>query len=289
MVRRDPLVTVVIRSYNSEKYIEDAVRSVLFQTYRGPIRILICHDDGSKTDEALKIIDRMRMSQRVENRFIEVVRHPHMSPFRSLLECGLKNVDEGYIAFLDYDNFYSKTYIEAAIGELKAANAAAGYCRAVFIDTNLRPIQQIYPRPLKVSELILRGNYVDISSIVMNSELGRRLYSIFADKLSHVYFDWIFEDYLIALYLAKSGEKVIPIPSAVYFYRLHESNITTGAKRGEPRYYFNIERDIKTYMAYLRLLGDSIDFTDLLYINYAVAKKLLAIMFSTFLSHLLSR
>ena len=48
-----PLVSVVVVTYNSARYVEQTLDSVLAQTYRGPIELIVS-DDGS-TDNTLKV------------------------------------------------------------------------------------------------------------------------------------------------------------------------------------------------------------------------------------------
>ena len=49
MIKNAPLVSVIIPVYNAEKYVEQAVRSIMIQTYQN-LEILItddCSTDGS--------------------------------------------------------------------------------------------------------------------------------------------------------------------------------------------------------------------------------------------------
>lgn len=59
-----PLVTVMIPSYNHEKYIKESIQSVIDQTYSRLELIVI--DDGSK-DNSIQIIEEMRLA--CEQRF----------------------------------------------------------------------------------------------------------------------------------------------------------------------------------------------------------------------------
>ena len=61
-----PLVSVLIPAYNAEKYIIDAIDSVLAQTYNNGTSIeVVCVDDGS-TDNTLKLLENWGMDVQVD-------------------------------------------------------------------------------------------------------------------------------------------------------------------------------------------------------------------------------
>jgi alpha-1,3-rhamnosyltransferase len=55
VTKNNPLVTVIIPSYNHEKYVAKAIESVLTQTYKNIELIVI--DDGSKDHSVKKILE----------------------------------------------------------------------------------------------------------------------------------------------------------------------------------------------------------------------------------------
>ena len=66
MSMREPLVTVVIPSYNHEKYIKDAVLSVVNQKNYNNIELIVI-DDGS-SDNSPAILERL--SKKYKFRYI---------------------------------------------------------------------------------------------------------------------------------------------------------------------------------------------------------------------------
>ena len=63
----NPLVSVLIPAYNHEKYVQDAIKSIMEQTYQNIELIVI--DDGSKDSTWQKIQD---MKSECEKRFTRV-------------------------------------------------------------------------------------------------------------------------------------------------------------------------------------------------------------------------
>ena len=56
-VSTDPLVSIITVVYNNEKYIEDAIKSVISQNYQHIEYIVI---DGASTDGTIKIVERLQ-------------------------------------------------------------------------------------------------------------------------------------------------------------------------------------------------------------------------------------
>lgn len=99
-----PLFTVIIPIYNSEKYLNYSIKSVLAQTYDNINIILV--DDGSK-DSCGKICDDY--ANQYNN--IKVI-HTENQGLASARNNGLNYVDEGYVVFLDSDDFLDNNMFE---------------------------------------------------------------------------------------------------------------------------------------------------------------------------------
>ena len=106
------LVSIITPLYNSEKYIEDTIRSVLVQTYARWEMIIT--DDGS-TDggfakaQALALEDPRIIVQKLE-------RNGGSAKARN---AGLKRARGQYIAFLDADDLYRPDFLEKQVAFLR--------------------------------------------------------------------------------------------------------------------------------------------------------------------------
>lgn len=90
----EPLVSVIIPTYNGEKYLEEALLSVFGQTYKNYEVIVV--NDGSRTDGAAKICKKYQSRLkyiRQENRGVSAARN-----------AGIKMSLGDYVAFLDEDD-----------------------------------------------------------------------------------------------------------------------------------------------------------------------------------------
>ncbi len=97
-------VSIIMPVYNSEKYLEKAIKSVLNQTYTN--FELISVDDGS-TDDSLSILKKY---EEIDSR-IKVYHKPN-GGISSTRNYGLKKATGKYIAFLDNDDEYLPELLE---------------------------------------------------------------------------------------------------------------------------------------------------------------------------------
>jgi succinoglycan biosynthesis protein ExoO len=93
-----PEVSVILPAYNSERYINKAIQSLLQQTYRNFEVILV--DDGS-TDSTASIAANL-----ADNRF-KIVRKSQNQGVAAARNCALKMAKGNWIALLDSDDWYA--------------------------------------------------------------------------------------------------------------------------------------------------------------------------------------
>jgi len=158
-----PRVSVVIPAYNAERFLAQAVGSVLGQTYRDLEVIVI--DDGS-TDATSSVVDsyagRIRY-QRQANAGVSAARN-----------AGFRLAAGEFVAFLDADDLWEPTKLERQIALLDT-RPGNGLCFSAFhrVDGNLRVIQTVpaVDYPDFCQALLLHSCVVTMPTVVMRSEL----------------------------------------------------------------------------------------------------------------------
>lgn len=90
-----PLVSVIVPTYNHEKLIGHALRSIAEQDYR-PIEALVCDDES--TDNTRAAVER------AGHDFVRYVRVPHSGMPPATMNAGLKEAKGDIIMFLDGDD-----------------------------------------------------------------------------------------------------------------------------------------------------------------------------------------
>lgn len=112
---KDVLVSVIMPVYNSEKYLGDAIKSVLNQTFKAFELILV--DDGSR-DQSSAICDQFA----AEDSRIVVI-HKSNGGICSARNTGIENARGEYVAFMDNDDLIESELLEENYFIAKSNNA----------------------------------------------------------------------------------------------------------------------------------------------------------------------
>ncbi|MGO9687474.1 MAG: glycosyltransferase family 2 protein, partial [Syntrophobacteraceae bacterium] len=136
--RSAPLVSVVIPTYNRERFVDKAINSVLSQSFNDYEIIVV--DDGS-TDETPRVL----ASYKDRVKYI----YQKNSGVSSARNAGIREARGEWVAFLDSDDKWKTDYLLTQIGQIsKFPHAVAHMTNAVsvqpsgeqsnlFIETNL--------------------------------------------------------------------------------------------------------------------------------------------------------
>ena len=121
MLSNQPLVSVVIIFWNAERFIQEAIESVLVQTY--PAWELLLVDDGA-SDGSTAIARHYAGRHPERVRYLEHAGHANlgMSASRNL---GIRDAHGPYLAFLDADDVWFSNTLEAQVAILEAHPEAA--------------------------------------------------------------------------------------------------------------------------------------------------------------------
>ena len=120
-----PLVSVVIPIYNTEKYVAEALKSVLQQTYTN-IEIL-CVDDGGQ-DDSYDIVKRH------DDPRIRVIRQTNRG-LSGARNTGIAHARGEFVALLDADDFWHPQKIAAHVAHLRVnPRVGCSYSPSIFVD-----------------------------------------------------------------------------------------------------------------------------------------------------------
>ena len=210
-------ISVVIPSYNSSKYIDDAINSVLIQTFK-PIEIIVI-DDGSFDDT------RNLLSDYIYNRKINYY-YQENSGSGVARNKGISKANGEYIAFLDSDDYWDKNHLKDLIDPLKKnPKAALVYSGKRWVDKDGELLkgylqQQTYPRGW-IFNALFNSNYISSSSVV----IARKEFLIEIGGFRETEALRNVQDYDLWLRLSAKHE-VESVPKITVSYRRHDDNRT---------------------------------------------------------------
>jgi len=211
------LVSVLIPSYNHEKFISETIESVLNQNFRDLELIIIDDYSSDKSPEIIKkykeIDDRIKVFFHNENKGI------------SKTENELINLARGkYIAFLNSDDIWREDKLEKQLKVLEENENLIIWTEGEIIDKNSKPIGKKFTQKYNslrkkmsgnIFEELLHDNIIFFASLMFKREnLGSLRFN---EKFN------VINDYQLEVALAKNYDYFF-ISEPLAMYRLHDYN-----------------------------------------------------------------
>jgi glycosyltransferase involved in cell wall biosynthesis len=215
-------VTVIVRVYNYEGVVIEALESVRLQTL-APLD-LVAVDDGSTDDSAGLVLEWARRNAGRFNRLI-VLRHRANAGLGFARNSGFSAAETPFVLPLDADNRLRPACCATLLERLTTSRAAFAYPTlqqfgdkgAVFSDAPYLPGR------------LVTGNYIDAMALVAKWAWAA------AGGYDHVRFGW--EDYDFWCRLAELGLWGEHAPEVLAEYRVHRSSMLASStdKHGNKR------------------------------------------------------
>lgn len=156
MKNQETLISVIVPIYNTEKYLNKCISSIINQTYRNLEIILV--EDGS-TDDSYNIC---KSYQKKDNR-IKLI-HISNGGVSNARNIGIQHCNGEYISFVDSDDFIDETYIEylyMLINKYKTKMSIAQH-RIIYNNKCYRDFGKVGDEIINAKTAIKRMLYFDI-------------------------------------------------------------------------------------------------------------------------------
>ncbi|MBO4323580.1 MAG: glycosyltransferase family 2 protein [Clostridia bacterium] len=221
------LVSVIVPVYNSQKYIEQSVRSVLNGGYKNIE--LIAVDDGS-TDNSLAILEKI-----AENDDRVRVFHKENGGASSARNFGLERAKGEYIYFVDSDDFLEENALETLTRELSESGADVIYFEAYnFSESDeIRALKNGFT--FNYSYGTESGEKL-IPELIKNRDYHAAPFLYFAKRavIGDIRFKEgiMFEDELFSFNLLMNSSKVLCLNKKFYRRRMREGSVMTASGKG---------------------------------------------------------
>lgn len=203
------LISIIMAAYNAENTIEEAIYSVLNQTYRNFELLVI---DDCSTDRTKELVQHMAaLDSRVKLIFNSI-----NSGVSITRKHGLDKANGDWIAILDSDDKWDTQKLEKQIALQKRTKADLLFTGSGFMNAQGKPIDWYLSAPSEVGySQLLKQNVISNSSALVRKDLYEKYY---------VMNDEIHEDFAIWLRILKTGKKAYGVDEPLLIYRINATS-----------------------------------------------------------------
>ena len=203
------LISIIMAAYNAENTIEQAINSVLNQSYPNFELLVVndCSKDGTvKLVESIAARDcRVRLISNEKNSGVSYTR-----------KHGLEEAKGSWVAILDSDDAWAPQKLEKQIELQSQTKADLLFTGSAFMDSDGRPIDWYLHAPAEVTyRQLLKQNVLSNSSALVRKDLYAGHYAIG---------DGMHEDFAIWLNILKEGRKAYGVDEPLLIYRVAKSS-----------------------------------------------------------------
>jgi len=221
-----PLLTILMATYNGDKYLTAQLESILAQTYQN--WELIIRDDNSTDLTQTIIADYAEKDARITQLEFGNLHGTACRNFSQLFDWAYQE-NKQYILFADQDDIWLPDKVEFSLKEIKQDEKAYGfttplakYSRFKFIDEEDNPIDRILKLPAElILRVLLNENYAWGCTMILNRAA--------VDLIKHIPPESVNHDYYIALVISAFG-RVSLINKDLVLYRQHQNNVSGNVK-----------------------------------------------------------
>lgn len=217
-------ISVIMPVYNEEKYLREAIDSILHQTFRCFEFIII---DDASTDSSLAIIQSY-----VDERIVLICNEQNMGNYPSRNK-GLEIAVGKYICVMDADDVAYPQRLELQYQYLEACPHL--WALGTILDFSIQGMKWTLPSSHELLMIgLLQGNVFLHPSLMIRTDVMRK-YGGYDER--YVYSS----DYDLMSRLSLAG-KVENLPKVLMMYRWHESQISKLRREEQDTYAYEIRR-----------------------------------------------
>ena len=212
-----PLISIVITTYNGEKYLHTQLDSIINQTYTNLEIIII--DDCSKDNTQCIINEYALLDKRIKFYY-----NNNNLGYIKNFEKGIKLSTGKYISLCDQDDVWNLNKTSKLLNKINHFDLA--YCNSLFVDQNLKSLNKTF----KDKSNMINSND-PLNYLIRNNISGHAL--IFKKDLLSNNFkfpEFITHDRWLA-FLASARNGTVFLDESLVKYRIHNNNSLGGKKR----------------------------------------------------------
>lgn len=209
VTKDENLISIIMPAYNCETYIEEAINSVIDQTYQ--LWELIVIDDGSG-DNTVGIVEKLSYN---DDR-IRVYINEKNQGVSSTRNRGISHARGEWIAFLDSDDMWKNTKLQKQLDCVKESAAEFLFTGSSYINDAGKYYKGIFQVPERVNYKKLRThNVISCSSVLIKKKFFENI------KMEK---DDMHEDYAVWLRVLRTGVCAYGVNEPLLIYRISRTS-----------------------------------------------------------------
>jgi glycosyltransferase involved in cell wall biosynthesis len=206
------LVSIIIPTYNTEKFIGDTLQSVQNQTYQNWEMILV---DDASTDRTVSVIEEFAKN---DSR-IKLFKLEKNSGNGFARNIAVEKAVGKYIAYLDADDLWFSNKLEKQIGFLKANNIHFSFSFYDCIDEEGNSLNRRVEAPINLTyDELFFCNYVGNLTAIYDADYFGKIILEATQKR---------QDWRLWLTILKQIQFTKPVPEPLAFYRIRKDSISS--------------------------------------------------------------
>lgn len=204
-------VSIITPCFNSEKYVSQAIHSVLNQTHQDWELLLV---DDCSSDETFAIVSKFA-SQDNRIKAFKLAKNSGAGVARNF---AIQQASGNYIAFLDADDLWKPEKLEKQLNFMQTQNIPFTFSFYETIDEvgNLRNETITTPSKITYQQLYFCNWIGNLTGIYSVDFFGKIPISSIKKR----------QDWMLWLQIVKQIQTAIPVPESLAYYRVREDSIS---------------------------------------------------------------
>jgi glycosyltransferase involved in cell wall biosynthesis len=247
------LVSIITPCFNSEKYVSQAVQSVISQTHENWELLLV---DDCSSDETFAILSKFA-SQDARIKAFKLDKNSGAGVARNY---AIQQAQGNYIAFLDADDLWKPEKLEKQLRFMQTQEIPFTFSFYETIDEagNLRNESITTPSKITYQHLYFCNWIGNLTGIYSVDYFGKIPISFIKKR----------QDWMLWLHIVKQIQTAIPVPESLAYYRVREDSISA-SKWKLIKYNFKVYRDFHQR----NFISACLDTIQFLYVQLVIKPK----------------
>lgn len=220
--------SIIIPSYNGEKYLKECLDSVLSQTY-APYEIIVMNDGSTDSTEDI-VKGYMDAESNNNSSIIKYYKHDNVG-LGATRNLGIDNASGDYCIFLDSDDFLEPTTLQCCSDRIIKDNPDMVHFEFKNYYDDGRINYVLYNKHLLTKDYLTgEDSTLLLKNIFYFSTTSAYRLDLIKDNNIKFGEGYFFEDHIFFVKAVALSQSISIIHAPFYFYRRHENAITSAEK-----------------------------------------------------------